>query len=295
MNNSSAYLGIDIGATKTIFLAVEFRNGKYKILESSKCPTLRKERKILKMVSENFKSLAEKHKIVGIGIGFAGPVDFKRGAAIAGPNLKTGKIEFKKVLSKKLQIPIAVENDVKCFLLAESAFGAAKRYKNVVGLTLGTGIGGAIMIDGKIYRGRNNFAGEIGHTEIGRDVEMEITASGRGLSKIYMALTGKRKNSFEIIALARKRNIKALEASERVSKILGLGIASLIELLNPEIIVLGGGLAEVDLIVKKAKKYAKKKVFLPSLAKTPIVKFKLGESAVALGAALLAGKAKAKP
>lgn len=296
------YLGIDIGATKTIFLLTEISGAKYKVLETIKIATLastnaklggpKKEKEILKMVEENYKILAEKNKIQGIGIGFAGPVDYERGAAIMGPNLKTGKIEFKKVLEKKLKVQVAVDNDVKCFLLAESVFGRGKGRKNIIALTLGTGIGGAIMIDGKIYRGANNFAGEVGHTEIGKDAEIEATASGRGLVKIYQKIAGKNISSFEIVDLAKEGNTKALEAIDHVSRILGLGIASLIELLNPEIIVLGGGLSEVDIIVSKAKEYAKKKVFLPSLAKTPIVVSRLGQKAVALGAAWMAKNAK---
>ncbi len=289
------FLGIDIGATKTIFLVVKFRNRKFKVLEISKCPTPRKEKEILEMVEKNFKSLVERYKFAGIGIGFAGPVNFKKGEAIKGPNLKfTGKIKFKKILEKQLRIPVAVDNDVKCLLLAESAFGKAKGRKNVIALTLGTGTGGAIMIDGQIYRGADNFAGEVGHTYIGEDTEFEASASGTGLTKVYKNLTGANISSVEIVRLAGKNNQKALEAVERVTKTLGLGLASLIEVFNPELIILGGGLAEADLVVSKAKQYAKKKVFLASLAKTPISVSKLGEAAVAVGAALLFRNAKAK-
>lgn len=284
----SIYLGIDIGATKTIFLVVRFGGGKFKILEMTRCSTPRKEAEILKMVEENFKGLAEKYEIAGLGIGFAGPVDFKRGAAIAGPNLKTGKIEFKKILERKLKIPVAVDNDAKCFVLAESVFGAAKGYKNIIGLTIGTGIGGGIIIDGKIYRGATGSAGEFGHTNISKDNEWEAIASGSGLVNIYQKISGKKLNSFEIIDLAKKKNKKALEAMNFCAESLGTGIANIIESYNPEIIILGGGLAEVNLIVNKAKEYMKKKVFLPSLAKTPVIKSKLGESAVALGAAYAA-------
>lgn len=288
----SIYLGIDIGATKTIFLAVRFGGGKFKILEMARCSTPRKEGEILKMVEENFKGLAGKHEIIGLGIGFAGPVDFKRGAALAGPNLKTGKIEFKKYLSKKLRIPVTVDNDAKCFVLAESIFGAAKGYKNIIGLTIGTGIGGGIIIDGKIYRGATGLAGEFGHNtgydKKEKKYEWEQTGSGRGLEMIYENLSGKKLNSFEIVELVRNKDLKALEAIETISENLGIGLANILEIFNPEIIVLGGGLAEVDVIMNKAKEYMKKKVFLPSLAKTPVVVSKLGQNAAALGAAYLA-------
>lgn len=287
------YLGIDIGATKTIFLLVEFSEGSYKILENIKVETPRKEEEILKMVEENFNQLVEKYqpkadKISAIGIGFAGPVDFERGRALMGPNLKTGKIEFKKVLEKKLGIPVAVDNDAKCFVLAESVFGAAKNYKNIVGLMIGTGIGGGIIIDGKIYRGATGSAGEFGHTDIFKSKELEGTASGLGLVRVYNKISGKKITSFEIVDLAKKKDKKALEAVNFVAESLSSGIANIVESFNPEIVVLGGGLAEVDLIINKAREGVKKNLFLPSLAKTPIVVSKLGQSAVALGAARIA-------
>lgn len=296
--SKNIYLGIDIGATKTIFLLAEFNGAEYKILESVKLATFTstnlklggspKEKEILEMVEENYKALPEKNKISGIGIGFAGPVDFERGAAIMGPNLKTGKIEFKKILEKKLGIPMAVDNDARCFTLAESVFGAARKYKNIVGLTIGTGVGGGIIIDGKIYRGATGSAGEFGHTEIFKSKELEEAASGSGLVKIYKKISGRKLTSFEIIDLAKKKDIKALEAVNFVGESLGAGIANIIESFNPEIVVIGGGLSEVDLIISKAKEVVKNKLFLPSLAKTPIVVSRLGQNAVALGAAWMA-------
>lgn len=135
------FLGVDIGATKTIFLLTEINGLEYKILKSAKILTPRKEKEILEMVEENFKKLSVENKISAVGIGFAGPVNFEQGIAILGPNLKTGKIEFKKILERKLRVPVAVDNDAKCFVLAESIFGAAKKYENIIGLTTGTGIG----------------------------------------------------------------------------------------------------------------------------------------------------------
>lgn len=288
MSKQNIYLGIDIGATKTLFLAVRFSGKSFKILESARCETPHGEKQILGMVEASYKRFAEKYKIAGIGIGFAGPVDYKKGAALFGPNLKTKKIEFKKKLEKALKIPVKADNDVKCFLLAESAFGAAKGFKNAVGITIGTGVGGAIMIDGKLYRGANNLAGEVGHTEIGLSIEMEVTASGSGLSKVYRELTGKKISSFEIIELAKKKNPAALEAIDKVSQILGLGLASLIEIFDPEILVIGGGMSKVGMIVNKAKQFARKKIFAPQIAKTPIAVSKLGQVSVALGAAWMA-------
>ncbi len=286
------FIGVDIGATKTIFLSVKIRGAKYEILETVKVLTPRKEKDILKMIGDNYSELSENHKISAIGIGFAGPVDFDRGAAIMGPNLKTGKIEFKKILERKLKIPVIVDNDAKCFILAESVFGAAKGIKNAVGLTIGTGIGMGIIINGEIYRGGGNFAGEIGHTDIAKDQEWETISSGLGLANLYKKISGKKRDSFEVVELARKKEPDALKAIRMVSENLGAGLANVVEIFNPEMIVFGGGLSEVGLILKKAKAYAKKKIYIPALVKTPVVVSELGQNSVALGAAWMAKKMK---
>lgn len=294
-NFKNTFLGVDIGATKTIFLLAEINGAKYKILESVRMATPKKEAEILKMVEDNFNELSEKNKISAIGIGFCGPVDFERGIAIKGPRLGTGKIAFRAKLENKLQVPVKIDNDVKCFLFAENAFGRSQGKKNAVFLTLGTGIGGGIMINGEIYRGADNFAGEFGHIlvgEIGKEEEFELISSGTGLVNIYKRITGEVLDSYHIVDLARKKDFSALMATDTVSKTLGVVLVNIIQSLNPEIIVLGGGLSQVEMIVSKAKEYAKMKVFLPSLVRTPIVVSKLGQNAVALGAAQMVNKKK---
>lgn len=295
MEKQNIYLGVDIGATKTIFLLVKIDGVKYKILENIKVATPKKEKEILKMVEDNYFKLAEKYqpkadkprayKIKGVGIGFAGPVDFKRGIAIKGPRLGTGKIYFKKVLEAKLKIKVVVDNDVKCFLFAESVFGKARNYKNFVALTIGTGIGGAVSIGGKLYRGINNFAGEFGHTFITEDRKFEELASGTGLTNVYRDIEDKDLDSYTIVDLARRKDFVALKAIDKLSEFLGTGIVNILLSFDPEIIILGGGMAEVGIIINKAKQYVKKKIVISSLTKTPIEVSKLGQLAVALGAA----------
>ncbi len=290
-------LGIDIGATKILFLVVRFLEGaKFEVLEEYKCATPKNAKGILELVETKVKEFIGKYGIFSIGIGFAGPVDFERGAALMGPNLGTGKIEFKKILEKDLsglQVPkegkisVIADNDARCFILAESIFGAARGCKNAIGVTIGTGLGAGIIIDGHVYRGATGSAGELGHTNIEKEREWEDVSSGLGLVNIYKELTGKKADSFKVAELAKKGDEEALNAIEALAENLGTGIANIIEAFNPEMIVLGGGLAEEDIITDAAKKYIREKVFLPTLAKTPIERSKLGHIAPALGAAWL--------
>lgn len=291
-------LGIDIGATKTLFLAVRFLEGaKFEVLEEYKCATPKSVKGILELVETKVKEFMGKYDLFSIGIGFAGPVDFEQGAALMGPNLGIGKIEFKKILEKDLsgvqgpkegKISVAVDNDARCFILAENIFGAARGCKNAIGITIGTGLGAGIMIDGHVYRGSTGSAGELGHTNVENEREWEDVSSGLGLVNIYKELTGKKADSFKIVELAKNCDKEALNAIEALAENLGTGIANTIEAFNPEIIVLGGGLAEEDIIVNAAKKYIREKVFLPSLANTKIEKSELGKIAGALGAAWMA-------
>lgn len=287
MKKQSTYLGVDIGATKTLFLVVRFSARGFEILESARCETPHDEKRILSVVEDSYRGFGEEYKISAVGIGFGGPVDHERGAALFGPNLKTKKIEFKKTLEKRLRVKVAIDNDAKCFVLAESAFGLAKGFKNIIGVTVGTGIGGAIMIDGKLYRGVNNLAGEFGHTLL-RGEEFEIEGSGTGLSRIYERLTGKKSDGFHIVNLAKTGDIKAKEAIDIVSNNLGVLLTNIIDTFNPEIVVLGGGMSKVGMFVNKAKGYARKKIFAPMIAKTPILVSKLSQTGVALGAAYAA-------
>ncbi len=296
--NKGLFLGVDIGATKTIFLVARFSgSAKFEILEEYKGATPRNAKEILDLVEAKAKEFIGKYGIFCIGIGFAGPVDFERGAVIMGPNLGTGKIEFKKILEKKLanlpsskikKISVTVDNDARCFILAESVFGAAKGCQNAIGVTVGTGLGGGVIINGKIYRGATGSAGEFGHTNIEKEREWEEVSSGLGLVGIYKELFGKKASSFKIMDLAKRGDGEALKAIEALAENLGTGLADIIESFNPEIIVLGGGLAEEDIMIAAAKKYIREKVFLPSLAKTRIEKTKLGPISSALGAAWMA-------
>ena len=289
MSKSNIYLGVDIGATKTLFLVVKFSARGFKVLESMRCETPHNAKRILAMIEDNYRVFNGKHKIEAIGIGFAGPVDYKKDIAWFGPNLKIGKIEFKKNLRRSLKLQVEIDNDAKCSLLAESAFGPAKGFKNVVGVVIGTGLGSAIIADGKLYRGADNFAGEIGHAFInGR--EFEESVSGTGLSRVYEKLTGKKADGYHVVNSAKTGDAKAMKAIDLVAEDMGILLANIIQIFNPEMIVLGGGMSKVGMLVNKAKGHARKKIFVSSAIKTPIVASKLGQTAVALGAAWMVKK-----
>src|SRR5512142_2137304 len=152
-------IGLDVGGTK-IRAGVIARDGK--ILFSAKIPTETPRGKsvVLENIVKSVRAVW-RNDVAAI-------VDHEKGIYRQGPNLPASfkNVPVAAILRRKFHVPVSVDNDVHCFTLAEAKFGAAKRFSTVVGLTLGTGIGGGIVMDGRLFRGRNNAAGEIGHMTV---------------------------------------------------------------------------------------------------------------------------------
>ncbi|KKQ38645.1 MAG: ROK family protein [Candidatus Moranbacteria bacterium GW2011_GWF2_37_7] len=249
-------LGIDIGGTKIRGVVIDDRNKKVADFDIK---TPKNKNFFLVALEREIIGISVCYKISGIGIGLPGIVDVKRGVLVKAPNLPFLDGWQAREFFKKYSRKVAVENDSRCFLLAELKLGNAQKYKNAIGLTIGTGIGGAMMIGEEIYRGANFGAGEFGHMIIDD------------------------KKSFEQLAAK-----KAFEKYGDRSKIIGIGIANIINILNPEAVILGGGgVATGGVKIELVKKEAKKYIMSPLAKNTIIIKGKLGKYAPAIGAALL--------
>src|SRR3989338_6641298 len=184
-------IGIDLGGTN-IKTGLVSPTGK--ILKKYEMPT--EARKGTKTIIDNILSSIEKikiGKISGIGIGSPGPMDFKKGMIINPVNLPFRNLPLKNIIQTKFKIKTCLDNDANCFALGEAIFGSGKKYENVVGITLGTGIGGGVIINKRIYHGRSNAA-ELGHMTIkfdglkarsGNDGDIEEYAAARCIKKIF--------------------------------------------------------------------------------------------------------------
>ncbi len=250
-------LAVDIGATNIRF-------GIYNagLSDVYIAPTPKNKKEFLKKLAEI--ALSYKGFIGGIAICLPGMVDSTTGEILNLPNLKfLNGVNIKKHLAK-FSKNIRIDNDAKCYLRAEAKSGSAKGKKNVLLAAVGTGIGGAIMIDGKIYYGQG-AAGEIGHIVLENQKTLEMLAAGRTATK------------------------HRAEDFKRVGKYLGIGFASLINVLNPEVIVLTGGFGQQQAkhFLKETKQGLSKYVIYPKAKSTPIVLGKLGAEAAMIGAALL--------
>ena len=232
-------------------------------------------------------------KNTSVGIGTPGSLSHDSGL-IKNSNTEclVGK-DFKNDLKKTLNLNISMDNDANCFALAESKLGAGKNSDLVFGVIMGTGVGGGIVIDGKIYHGKNSIAGEWGHHCLhsegnncycGNKGCVETYISGPALEKNWYDLTGQNNSLSEIIQNSKNPNYPKWKNSFLDN--FALSLSNVIDILDPDAIVLGGGLSNIDFLYDEGKNAVYDKVF-SDIVDTPIVKNELGDSAGVFGACML--------
>ena len=195
-----------------------------------------------------------KKQIAGVGIGLPGLVDFEKGYVRFLPNIPGWRgVHLKSILQKKIHLPVFVDNDVKMITLAESKFGAGKGVRNLVCLTLGTGVGSGLILNGQLYRGEGNAAGELGHMPLNEHGPkcncggigcFETYVGNRPLFALASRMMGKPGMTTQsMYALAKKGNKKALLFWKKASEHIGNGLVGIVNLLNPRLIIIGGGVS----------------------------------------------------
>ncbi|MEW6684660.1 MAG: ROK family protein [Candidatus Edwardsbacteria bacterium] len=308
-------IGIDLGGTniKAVLITPEG-----KIVKSLSVKTLAERgpdavMQRLVMVIETLKKWAiqKNAEVKAVGIGAAGLIE--NGRVHTSPNLPGWKdVPLARFLQKFTHLKVVADNDVNAFVLAEVTYGAAKGKKNVIGVTIGTGVGGGIVLNGKLYHGPKGSAGEIGHTTINFNGPLCLCGN-RGCLEAYvsakyiveatickMQRKGKSilsqlvrgdlsKLTPKIISEAAKRGDPlSQEVIRETGRVLGIGLASVVNLLNPEIIVIGGGIAKAGKILFEAVKDSiRERAFQYPAEFVKIVPAKLGTRAASLGAACL--------
>ncbi len=230
-----------------------------------------------------------------LGIGTPGAISPKTGLL---KNSNTQCLNAKPLgadLAKKLGVPLVFENDANCFALAEATLGAGRGKNMVFGIIMGTGCGGGLVIQGRLHRGLQSIGGEWGHMAIdpqgplcycGARGCVETLISGGGLQKRFELDTGETKSFEEIVARARAGEIFAKKFFARFLKDFGRAVANLINVLDPDVIVLGGGVSNLEELYTVGYQEIEKQVFSDSL-ETPVVRHVLGDSAGVIGAALV--------
>lgn len=231
-----------------------------------------------------------------IGVGTPGTVDPARGVM---KNCNTTCLNgqpLPKDLAAALHTEITIANDANCFALAEALLGAGKGFPTIFGIILGTGVGGGIVVDGKVLTGAQGIAGEWGHNELetdgspcycGRTGCVETVLSGPALERYYFERAGQSRSLKEIVRLARlKDDLAAGQTLNRLCSYFGKALAQIINILDPHLIILGGGVGNIDELYTDGCDYIKPYVFNNRVA-TVLARPTLGDSAGVFGAALL--------
>lgn len=261
-------LGIDIGGTKCAAVLGRSAPERPEILGRSAFET-RVERgpdAILAELVETARGLLQKHAVdatslAGIGISCGGPLDSAKGIVLGPPNLpRWDKIPVVDRFRKALGVPARLQNDADACALAEWRWGAGRGCRHMVFLTFGTGMGAGLILNGQLYSGANDLAGEVGHIRLaeegplghGKRGSFEGFASGGGISQLARERRLKTTDVRELSEAARAGDRAAREVFETSGRYLGRGLAMLIDALNPERIVIGGVFMRAEDLLRPA-------------------------------------------
>jgi glucokinase len=317
MSEKEYVIGIDLGGTK-IYSAVVDRAGKIHGAARKKTKAEQGFDNTVKRIADCAREAMNEagvgfEAILAIGVGSPGPLDLKAGKIIETPNLKWKDAPLRDRLQEALDTPVKIDNDANVGILGEYTYGAGHGAKHMVGLFIGTGIGGGVIIDGKLLHGFNDNAAELGHIILDPNgpkcgcgnkgcleafasrlsIEREIRAAADSgvKTKIFDGLKDKKDRiRSQRLAEAFAAKDPAVEpAIRRSAEYIGYGVAALLNIFNPEVVVLGGGVVEAigDPYVKIIKNTAAKNVFAVALRNVRIVPAELKDDSAVLGAAVL--------
>ena len=271
-------IGIDLGGTK-IDTGIVSDNGLEKVV-SKKVKSLGTQQEVISQITETIDELLCS-EVKGIGIGVPAIVNVKKGIVYETVNIPSWKkVPLKDILEKKYQIPVKLNNDANCFVLAEKYFGKGKSYQNIVGLTIGTGLGAGIIINDKLHSGHNCGAGEFGEI-VFKEHNIEHYCSGQFFENKYKT-TGEK-----LFEQAKQNNLKALKIFREFGENLGEALSMIVHSVDPEIIILGGSVSNSAKYFKKSMKDSLKKlIYEKSYSELEIEVSKTNNIAI-LGAASL--------
>jgi glucokinase len=290
-------IGVDLGGTKILAGLVD-REGRTTRETELPTPTA-STGDLINGLEETVAGLVEPG-VGAIGFGIPGTIDQNRGRVEVTVNLPLVEFDFRDWMRRRFDLPVAIDNDGNAATFAEWAFGAGRGTRHMVMLTLGTGIGGGLILDGRPYRGAVGAAAELGHIVVEHDGppcqgfctgrgHLESLASGTAAGKAARELFGESANAHDLVKQAQAGNEDARAALAEIGHILGSGIGSLVNIFNPELVVIGGGFSAAgDLLLDHARERVQREALEPARDLVRIVPAELGPEAGLVGAGLVA-------
>lgn len=305
-------IGVDLGGTKML---VGVLDADSKVLwEDREASTGQTEDELVELlVSEVEEARAAREGVAAVGLGIPATIDHDKGIAVSAVNLPLENLPIRDLVSERTDLPVFVDNDATVAALAEHLYGAARGAENAVMLTIGTGIGGGLILGGEVYRGSTGAGAELGHAVIEADGPrcqgncpgrgcIETLASGTALGREGRAAAEREPNSALGAMLANGEQIDGKAVTEAalsgdatargvfdlVGSRLGVALTSFANIFEPEVFVIGGGvIAAGDLLLEPARRELAERA-LPPMKNIPVVAAELGSDAGMIGAAAMA-------
>jgi glucokinase len=293
-------IGIDVGGTKVAAGVID-RGGK--ILRRVERPTA---------TASSDELVAQLEEVVGelvvdgvgaIGFGLPSTIDQRAGRIVGSVHVPLADFDFRDRMARRFSVPVALDNDANAAAIAEWKIGAGRGANHMIMLTLGTGVGGGLILDGRPYRGFVGAGAEIGHMVLQYGGEpcggsctghghFEQISSGRAADRKAVELLGEGATGRELVGAARDGNAEALEAVREIGRTLGAAIGSLVNIFNPELVVIGGGFSQArDLFLEPALETMREEALPPGRDLVRVVPALLGPDAGLVGAGFVAFEA----
>jgi glucokinase len=304
-------IGVDLGGTKMLVGALE---GTDVLWESREASTGQTEDELVELLVREVNEAREaRHGAVAVGLGIPATIDHERGVAVSAVNLPLADLPIRDLVAQRVGLPVFVDNDANLAALAESLYGAGREADDVVLLTIGTGIGGGLVLGGELYRGATGAGAELGHTVVALDGPpcqgncpgrgcLETLASGTAIGREGRAAAEREPDSALGAMLADGEEVDGKAVTEAalagdetaigvfdlVGGRLGAGLVTFANVFEPNLIVLGGGvMAAGDLLLAPAREVLRERALRP-MNEIPVVAAELGPDAGMIGAAALA-------
>jgi glucokinase len=291
-------IGVDVGGTK-ILAGLVTHDGTV-ISHREYATPVETEEALLDGLEAAVRELLDEG-VVAVGFGIPSQIDQRAGVALGSVNIPLRGVPFRDEMAERLGLAVGIDNDANAAAIAEWTAGAGRGTTDMVMLTLGTGVGGGLILGGRPYRGWFGAGAEIGHMVIVHDGvrcrcgghgHLESYVSGKAADELAAEAFGPAADAYRLVRLAREGDARAIDLLQGIGEHLGSGIASLVNIFNPELVVVGGGFAAAgELLFGPAQIVADREVLVSVRDSYRIVRAELGTSAGMIGAAMVAFEA----
>lgn len=296
INHNEFYvIGVDVGPNSLQCILTNLSGKILNRTESRFGSSISSER-FMEVIKNDIQFIIDKspsqEKIIGIGVAMHGVVNVEKGVSLVAPNLGLKNIPIKLELEKEFGLLVKVENDARAMALGESWFGNHREVESMLAVNIGSGVGAGLVYHGKLYHGAQDIAGEIGHMtidmngptcECGNKGCLQTFATGSAIAHKASKNTGE-----EVYELALSGDKIAIDVFEETGKIIGIGLTNIIHIINPELIVIGGGVSKAkEFLMGPLRKAIEERTLTEAAKNTKIVVTTLGDDATLLGAVSL--------